>query len=86
MEHGAVGERGTQPGLGVRNLPFGAAGMITYLIVEHERRVDILLVMGGAVKICTLCVPRTATTLTWCDRALFSALEQAAAHFDHAHQ
>ena len=32
------------PDSGVRNLPFGAAGMITYLIVEHERRVDILLV------------------------------------------
>ena len=32
------------PGSGVRNLPFSAAGMITYLIVEHERRVDILLV------------------------------------------
>jgi len=23
----------------VRNLPFGTAGMVTYLIVEHERRV-----------------------------------------------
>jgi hypothetical protein len=32
------------PDSGVRNLPFGAAGMVTYLIVEHERRVDILLV------------------------------------------
>ena len=32
------------PDSGVRNLPFGAAGMITYLVVEHERRVDILLV------------------------------------------
>lgn len=32
------------PDSGVRNLPFGDAGMVTYLIVEHERRVDILLV------------------------------------------
>jgi hypothetical protein len=32
------------PDSGVRNLPFGVAGMITYLVVEHERRVDILLV------------------------------------------
>ena len=32
------------PDSGVRNLLFGAAGMVTYLIVEHERRVDILLV------------------------------------------
>ncbi len=32
------------PDSGVRNLPFGATGMITYLVVEHERRVDILLV------------------------------------------
>ena len=31
------------PDSGVRNLSFGAAGMVTYLIVEHERRVDILL-------------------------------------------
>ena len=32
------------PDSGVRNLPFGAAGMVTDLIVEHERLVDILLV------------------------------------------
>jgi len=32
------------PDSGVRNLPFGTTGMITYLIVEHVRRVDILLV------------------------------------------
>ncbi len=32
------------PDSGVRNVPFGAGGMITYLIVEHERRADILLV------------------------------------------
>jgi hypothetical protein len=32
------------PHSGVRNLPFGAAGMITYLVVEHARRVDILLI------------------------------------------
>ncbi len=32
------------PDSGVRNLPFGTAGMITCLIVEHERRVDILLI------------------------------------------
>lgn len=28
----------------LRELPFGAAGMVTYLIVEHEQRVDVLLV------------------------------------------
>jgi hypothetical protein len=32
------------PDSGVRNLPFGAAGMVTYLVLEHERRVDILLI------------------------------------------
>ncbi len=32
------------PDSGVRNLPFASAGMITYLVVEHMRRVDILLV------------------------------------------
>ena len=32
------------PDSGVRNLPFGAAGMVTYLVVEQQRRVDILLV------------------------------------------
>ena len=32
------------PDSGVRNLPFGSVGMITYLVVEHMRRVDILLV------------------------------------------
>ncbi len=32
------------PDSGVRNLLFDTTGMITYLIVEHERRVDILLV------------------------------------------
>ena len=32
------------PDSGVRNLPFGVAGLLTYLVVEHERRVDILLV------------------------------------------
>ncbi len=44
MERGAVSEPRTQPGLWVRNLPFGAAGMVTYLVVEQQRRVDILLV------------------------------------------
>ena len=28
----------------VRNFPFGSAGMVTYLIVEHEQRVDVLLI------------------------------------------
>lgn len=28
----------------VRNLPFGAAGMLTYLIVERDQRVDVLLI------------------------------------------
>ncbi|WP_300007600.1 hypothetical protein [Pseudonocardia sp.] len=28
----------------VRNLPFGAAGMPTYLIVERDQRVDVLLI------------------------------------------
>lgn len=32
------------PDSGVRNLPFDAAGMVTYLVVEQQRRVDILLV------------------------------------------
>ncbi len=32
------------PDSGVRNLPFGAAGMVTYLVVEQRRRVDVLLV------------------------------------------
>jgi hypothetical protein len=35
-------ERNPDPG--VRNLPFGAAGTVTYLVLERERRVDILLV------------------------------------------
>ncbi|MGH3612234.1 MAG: hypothetical protein ACRDRK_06445 [Pseudonocardia sp.] len=32
------------PDAAVRNLPFGEVGMLTYLIVEQERRVDVLLV------------------------------------------
>lgn len=32
------------PDAPVRNLPFGAAGMLTYLIVEEERRVDVVLI------------------------------------------
>jgi hypothetical protein len=32
------------PDSGVRTLPVGAAGMVTYLVVEQQRRVDILLV------------------------------------------
>ena len=32
------------PDSGVRNLPFGTAGMVTYLVVEHRQRVDVLLV------------------------------------------
>ena len=32
------------PDSGVRNLPFGTAGMVTYLVVEHHQRVDVLLV------------------------------------------
>lgn len=32
------------PDVPVRNLPFGEAGMLTYLIVEQKRRVDIVLV------------------------------------------
>ena len=29
----------------LRHLPFGTAGMLTYLIVEHEQRVDVLVVV-----------------------------------------
>ena len=32
------------PDSGVRNLPCGTAGLVTYLVVEEQRRVDILLV------------------------------------------
>jgi hypothetical protein len=32
------------PDAPVRQLPFGAAGMITYLIVDQSRRVDVLIV------------------------------------------
>ncbi len=28
----------------VRNLPFGGAGMLTYLVLEEEQRVDVLLI------------------------------------------
>jgi hypothetical protein len=41
----AIGEPGTASSTPrVRNLPFPTADMITYLIVEHERRGDTLLV------------------------------------------
>lgn len=33
------------PGGSVRSLPFGDAGMITYLILEDQRRVDVLQVL-----------------------------------------
>ena len=32
----------------VCNLPFGVAGMLTYLILEHQQRVDVLLVTWAA--------------------------------------
>jgi hypothetical protein len=32
------------PDASVRNLPFGEAGMLTYLIIDQERRVDVVLV------------------------------------------
>jgi hypothetical protein len=32
------------PDSGGRNRPFGNAGMVTYLVVEHQQRVDVLLV------------------------------------------
>jgi hypothetical protein len=32
----------------VRNLPFGVAGMLTYLILEDQQRVDVLLVTWAA--------------------------------------
>jgi hypothetical protein len=32
------------PDAPVRNLPFGASGMLTYLILERDQRVDILLI------------------------------------------
>jgi hypothetical protein len=32
------------PDTPVRNLPFGAAGLLTYLILERDQRVDVLLV------------------------------------------
>lgn len=37
------------PDSGVRNLPFGTAGMVTYLVVEHQQRVDVLLVTWAGV-------------------------------------
>lgn len=35
---------GRNPDAPVRNLPFGATGMLTYLIVEHDLCVDVLLI------------------------------------------
>lgn len=32
----------------VRQLPFGGAGMVTYLILDDQRRVDILIVTWAA--------------------------------------
>lgn len=32
------------PDAAVRNLPFGASGMITYLILDRDQRVDVLLI------------------------------------------
>ena len=32
------------PDAPVRNLPFGGTGMITYLVLERDRRVDVLLI------------------------------------------
>lgn len=32
------------PDAPVRNLPFGAAGMLTYLILDRDQRIDILLI------------------------------------------
>ena len=32
------------PDAAVRNLPFGGTGMITYLVLERDRRVDVLLI------------------------------------------
>ncbi|MGH3566304.1 MAG: hypothetical protein ACRDRH_09775 [Pseudonocardia sp.] len=39
-----ISEPGEDPDAAVRNLPFGEVGMLTYLIVEQEQRVDVLLV------------------------------------------
>ncbi len=34
---------GAEPAV-VRNLPFGRAGMLTYLVLDYEQRVDVLLI------------------------------------------
>ncbi len=32
------------PDAPVRNLPFGRAGLLTYLVLDDEQRVDVLLI------------------------------------------
>jgi len=39
-----LGEPERDPDAPVRNLPFGAGGMLTYLILDRDQRVDILLI------------------------------------------
>lgn len=41
---GRAADPDENPGGAVRNLPFADAGIITYLILEADRRVDVLLI------------------------------------------
>ena len=86
MEHGAVGERGAQPRLRGPQPPIQRRGN-DHLSDRGARTPSRHPAshMGGAVKICTLCVPRTAAHIDVVRPCPDQRTEQAAAHFNTPH-